>query len=168
MKQRFSLLFVIAVLIALSSCMTVYDVSSLNRQRLLRLELGMERSEVHAIMESGTRSIFQSRYPLPVPERNKQDGDDFSLAFHNTFLTITNPYKTKDLAINGVLYTVDYYVVGHIEKGSEVATADLIPLVFEFQGYDREIRASEEHVSSSMKKKDILVGWGWDFLNQLY
>lgn len=57
-----------------------------------------------------------------------------------------NPYRSEELAKGSRVYVIDYYLTGIQKSDGMVSDDELTPLVFE---------------------ADALIGWGWDFLNNI-
>ncbi len=157
----------LVLLVCVNACTTVYDVTALNRQRVLQFTLGMDRSQVVSIMGTQSHSICQSKFPLPLLEGRNPENNEYCFVFYNSFLTIENPYQTKDIAINNVEYVVDYYVTGYLADGQEVSNSALTPVIFEKQ-VTKEFNESGMLRPFRATQREVLVGWGWRFMNQLY
>jgi len=162
---RLRILTFVLLCFALNSCSTVYDITSFNRQRLLHLTVGMPYYEVERIMGTRVHTVYESQLPFPVFEQRSPESSDWYCVFYKSFITISNPYKSEVVEYNGKQYYVDYYVTGLLRPQAEVSTSELTPLIFV------KDQASHERVAKYFELKDkenyILLGWGWDFLNEL-
>ncbi len=143
-----SFLFVFLVQI-LSGCATVSDIGDLNRNRLIFLDLGMERSAVLDMMARGCKTAYASKFPSFFTEMRENRNRAFFL-FRKSFATIDNPYKTDCFECVGKKYLVDYYWCGNSFGSGDINEEGLVPICFEYRG-----------------GKYFLIGWGRGFLESL-
>lgn len=133
MKQTIALL-VVAVLI--SGCATVnwQSLTSINRQNLLRLSLGMTKSEALSVMGTDTKTVTVRLYKYRT----------WASASPVEKIIINNPYKNETLrGKDDKSFEVIYYVTDDKNQDGAVSDDELTPLVFD---------------------NGKLIGWGWSFL----
>ena len=110
-------------------------------------------------------AVMESRKPLAeVVKANKDNFKNLTYGISKNFvleimgrrpfkayeqekeITINNPYKIEIIRRRGKTYEVVYYVTDVVKADNIFTDEELTPLVFE---------------------QEVLIGWGWPFLNEL-
>jgi hypothetical protein len=126
--KRFGLIFWAAVFLAGCASLTISDVTSRNRENLVKLYVGQSRSSALAIMGSCPVTLD---CPDASGKRTQQ-------------VAIANPYRTETVQSADRKFEVAYYAID-ISKDCLVSEDGLMPLVFEndkLMGWGKEFLQS--------------------------
>lgn len=119
--QKLFYLLVMALLLGGCATVTLQSATSINRQNLLRLSLGITKSEALNIMgtETKTAKVVLNQYAnwAETPVEN---------------VVINNPYRNELLkGKDGKVFEVVYYVTDIRQSDNNISDDELTPLVFE-------------------------------------
>jgi len=120
MKRFYNLL---GLLFLISGCATVslQDVTSMNRQNLLRLSVGMTKNEVLNVMGAETKTAKVALH---------QYGNWAETPVEN--IIINNPYRNEILkSKDDKVFEVIYYVTDVRKSDNNISDDELTPLVFD-------------------------------------
>lgn len=120
MKQTITLL-VVAVLISGCATVTLQSATSINRQNLLRLSVGMTKDEALSVMgtETKTAKVVLNQYATwqETPVEN---------------IIINNPYRNEILkSKDDKVFEIVYYVTDVRKSDNNISDDELTPLVFD-------------------------------------
>jgi hypothetical protein len=122
---------------------TEETVRDQNRERLVRLSVGMTKAQVLEIM--GTKSIqTYKKSALPSKKGSKRVSDEIRALYRGK--QINNPYRTEaNRTADGVSVEILFYYTDQRVSDPAITDDELTPLVIE---------------------DGVLAGWGWNFLDQ--
>lgn len=107
-------IFVVLVCLGLIGCATIQEATSPNRTNILKVSIGMTKSEVINIMGSAPTTAWGS--------------DNFGI---RQSLTINNPYRSEILQGKEKVFEVIYYVTDVKKDDNAITDDELTPLIFD-------------------------------------
>jgi hypothetical protein len=121
---------------------TEETVRDQNRERLVRLSVGMTRPQV--LENMGTESVqTYKKSALPSRKGSKRVSDETQALYRGK--QINNPYRTEaSRTAEGVSVEILFYYTDQRKSDGAITDDELTPLVIE---------------------NGVLAGWGWNFLD---